>query len=52
MIDLKNNLQELGFENIRTYIQTGNIVFDTKINNEDKISEIIFDNIKKPCTSS
>ena len=30
MIDLKSHLEELGFQNIQTYIQSGNIIFQQK----------------------
>lgn len=45
MTDLKSSLEETGFKNIQTYIQSGNIVFETELKSEDiigkKIEEII-----------
>ena len=45
MADLKSSLQKTGFKNIQTYIQSGNIVFETELISEDiigkKIEEII-----------
>ena len=41
MIDLKAQLTQLGFENIETYIQSGNVVFDSQENDAKKIEEIV-----------
>jgi uncharacterized protein (DUF1697 family) len=41
MLDLKNILSSSGFENCKTYIQSGNIVFDHKEKDKEKIKKII-----------
>ena len=45
MADLRNLFEKLGFENVRTYIQSGNVVFQTKEDNlvviEDRIKHQI-----------
>lgn len=30
MIDLKNNFEKLGFKNVETYLQTGNVVYESE----------------------
>ncbi len=46
MADLKLLFNELKFENTITYIQSGNVVFNSHISSTQKISEIISDKIK------
>lgn len=50
MTDLKEALETANFENVRTYIQSGNVIFDSKENNKQKlgiqISECIYSNFK------
>lgn len=50
MKDLTNLFVDLNFNNIKTYIQSGNVIFDSskKSNNiiEEKISEAIFEKFK------
>ena len=41
MADLRGILEELGFLNIRTYIQSGNLVFDVEGLSSDQISQRI-----------
>jgi uncharacterized protein (DUF1697 family) len=41
MADLKTHLEELGWEDIRTYIQSGNLVFKSADNNPVKIAQKI-----------
>lgn len=43
---LKRLCADLKFENIRTYIQSGNIIFQSKIEDTNEISKIIKTNIK------
>lgn len=38
MTELKQAYESLGFENVSTYIQSGNIVFSTKLKNAEKLS--------------
>lgn len=44
---LKKSLESLGFNNIRTYIQSGNIVFSTEEKQIDFIQSLIHKQIKK-----
>lgn len=46
MADLKALYEELGFINVQTYIQSGNIVFDYKETKATKLQEMIFEKIK------
>jgi uncharacterized protein (DUF1697 family) len=46
MAELKILLENIGFENITTYIQSGNIVLDSVIEEKSKIEEIIQSSIK------
>ncbi|MDO8736364.1 MAG: DUF1697 domain-containing protein [Thermoleophilia bacterium] len=41
MEELKAAYESLGFENIRTYIQTGNVIFDSSVPNESDINASI-----------
>ncbi|HEY4431798.1 MAG TPA: DUF1697 domain-containing protein [Paenibacillus sp.] len=41
MQDLKTMFQSLGFHNVRTYIQSGNVVFESDEESENLLSEII-----------
>lgn len=47
MADLKKLYQSLGFENVQTYIQSGNIVFESKETSVIELQTIIFDAIQK-----
>jgi uncharacterized protein (DUF1697 family) len=47
MAELRQLCTELGFENVTTYIQSGNIIFQSKEKNKSKIENIIIDAIKK-----
>lgn len=46
MIDLRNLLNELGFKNVKTYIQSGNIILESEIEKRE-ISELITQEINK-----
>lgn len=46
MADLKSLYEELGFTNVQTYIQSGNVVFEYKETNPTQLQEMIFDKIK------
>ena len=41
MAQLKTELEQLGFENITTILNSGNIIFDAKVENTDKIENTI-----------
>ncbi|WP_420581834.1 DUF1697 domain-containing protein [Reichenbachiella sp.] len=43
---LRTSLSKLGYDNIQTYIQSGNIVFETSESNQKKIESQIHENIK------
>lgn len=45
MADLKKLFEDLGFSNPKTYIQTGNVIFNSSINN-DELKTIIENGIK------
>ncbi|WP_159470575.1 DUF1697 domain-containing protein [Dyadobacter sp. 3J3] len=47
MADLKTMFETLPFENIRTYIQSGNIVFNAKPGNDQDLEKQIHDTIQK-----
>jgi uncharacterized protein (DUF1697 family) len=46
MTDLKGLYEELGFTNVQTYIQSGNIVFKYEESNPSELEQVIFDKIK------
>ncbi len=46
MADLKSLYEDLGFKNVQTYIQSGNVVFDFKEKKADQIQQMIFDKIQ------
>ncbi len=41
MADLKSLFEESGFSNVRTYIQSGNVIFEYRSASTDKLAEII-----------
>lgn len=41
MNDLKEEFEKIGFENVKTYIQSGNVLFESKITNKEKIEKTI-----------
>ena len=45
MAELRSHLGKLGFENVQTYIQSGNIVLQSKIESKAKIENLISDSI-------
>src|ERR671912_425296 len=47
MSDLKAEFEGLGFENVRTYINSGNIAFDAKKSAESKLIDRIESAIEK-----
>lgn len=47
MADLRDCLTNLGLENVNTYIQSGNIVFDSKITDKQALSKQIEDAINE-----
>ena len=46
MVDLKSLYEELGFTNVQTYIQSGNVLFEHKEITPAKLQEMIFDKIQ------
>jgi len=46
MADLKALYEGLGFSNVKTYIQSGNVVFNYKETAPSKLQELIFDKIE------
>lgn len=47
MADLKALYEKIGFKNVQTYIQSGNVVFESEETNPKKLEQLIFDSIKK-----
>jgi uncharacterized protein (DUF1697 family) len=47
MTDLKALYEKLGFTDVQTYIQSGNIVFKTKETEANKLEQLIFDAIQQ-----
>ena len=45
MVDLKSLYEELGFTNVQTYIQSGNVAFEYKKTTPIKLQKMIFDKI-------
>jgi uncharacterized protein (DUF1697 family) len=46
MADLKSLYEELGFTNVQTYIQSGNVVFEYKETTPAQLQEMIFEKIQ------
>lgn len=46
MVDLRNILNELGFQNVQTYIQSGNVILDS-----EETKEIVCKKIKEAITN-
>lgn len=47
MVELKQLILDLGFKNVQTYIQSGNVIFSSEEQNTSKIEKLIIDEIKK-----
>ena len=47
MADLKNLFEQLGFTNVITYIQSGNVIFSSKMSNKEEIVSKIQQAIEK-----
>lgn len=47
MADLKALYEKLGFNNVQTYIQSGNVVFESTETDTKKLEQQIFDGIQK-----
>lgn len=47
MADLRKEMKKLGFENVQTLLNTGNIIFDGTSGREDKLEEDIADHLEK-----
>lgn len=46
MVDLKSLYEELGFTNVQTYIQSGNVVFEYQATVAIKLQQLIFEKIQ------
>lgn len=46
MADLRDMFEKLGFENVQTYIQSGNVIFDSDETDSDQLSQSIKKQIK------
>ncbi|MDZ7716460.1 MAG: DUF1697 domain-containing protein [Balneolaceae bacterium] len=46
MADLRSIFESMGFENVKTYIQSGNVVFDAPVEKEDELSGMITQQIE------
>ena len=47
MAELHELLSKSGFKNVKTYIQSGNVVFDYKETASNKLQKMIFDKIQE-----
>lgn len=47
MADLRKEMHKLGFENVQTLLNSGNIIFEGKPDREDKLEEEIADHLGK-----
>src|SRR5690348_12251347 len=47
MSDLAAALDKVGLVDVRTYIQSGNVLFSTSKNNKSELGELVADTIKK-----
>jgi uncharacterized protein (DUF1697 family) len=47
MTDLKELFEAQGFQNVQTYIKSGNVIFSSKEKSSDKITNIISNSIKQ-----
>lgn len=47
MADLKELYEDIGFTNVQTYIQSGNVVFEYQKTSKEQLQKVIFDAIKK-----
>ncbi|MDO5656670.1 MAG: DUF1697 domain-containing protein [Flavobacteriaceae bacterium] len=46
MEDLRKLVEKLGFKNVKTYIQSGNLIFETELNHCEAIAESIKEKIR------
>lgn len=47
MADLRNMFESMGFEEVKTYIQSGNVVFKSTLNDTEKLADSIEKEIEK-----
>ena len=47
MGELKTVFESLGFDQVQTYIQSGNVIFKTAVNDASEIKELIITQIEK-----
>jgi Uncharacterized protein conserved in bacteria len=41
MAELRTSLEHIGLQNVQTYIQSGNVIFDTDIEGKEKIQDVV-----------
>ena len=41
MTELRDSLEHIGLQNVQTYIQSGNVIFDTDIEGKEKIQDVV-----------
>lgn len=46
MAELRKSMEELGFKNVKTYIQSGNVIFDSDMKHWEAIAESIAEKIE------
>ena len=47
MVDLHSEFEKLGFENVQTLLNSGNVIFDTDTKNQESLEKLISENLKK-----
>ena len=47
MAELSQEMTKLGFENVKTLLNSGNVIFHTSLHREDKLEEAIADHLEK-----
>lgn len=46
MVDLRKELEELGFTNVVTLLNSGNVIFDSVTNDKERLEKMISENLK------
>lgn len=47
MAELRKSLEHIGLQNVQTYIQSGNVIFETDITGKEKLQDIVHASILK-----
>ena len=47
MAELGKEMTKLGFENVKTLLNSGNVLFHTSLHQEDQLEELIADHLEK-----